>query len=454
MYFNQWTVVGETTHNADVTLVPADSIAGLAIKEPVIIMHPGEPPKVAVPPRPTMRKTQKAYCDAAKLASSLDPKEVLVMAADLPPELLAAALWGVNQGLYQYREYSLKTVGPQVAIKTLQPLAPHLRQLAAIAVGQSQARDWVNLPANLKPPQKLAALMQELSSPRIEWEAYDQDRLHDMGAGGILGVGQGSRRPPVMLVGRYQGAPGDPWLALVGKGIIFDSGGISLKPGEGMGRMKGDMAGAAAVAAAIRVVAELGLQVNVLAVLPLAENLPGGGAYRPGDVLTMLDGTTVEVISTDAEGRLVLGDGIAWAVNQGVAAVVDIATLTGANVVALGGIRSALIGNDPELCELVTASAQAMAEPTWELPHDDDYAEFNKTTAADIKNSGGRPAGTITAGLFVGHFSGSVPWAHLDIAGMAFDASNGVGVGATGFGVATLVDLSRRFGQRSRRDAT
>ena len=291
--------------------------------------------------------------------------------------------------------------------------------------------------------------MQVGSPDRITWQTIDQVELKALGAGGILGVGQGSDRPPCMLVGRYEGRPGAPWIGLVGKGITFDSGGISLKPGEGMGRMKGDMGGAAAVVGAIRAIAEIGLAVNVLAVTPLAENLPGGGAYRPGDVLTMMDGTTVEVISTDAEGRLVLGDGVTWALGQGVSAVVDIATLTGANVVALGGIRSGLLCTDGELRRMVVEATAMMAEPTWELPHDEDYLELIKTPIADIKNSGGRPAGTVTAGLFVGHFAKSTPWAHLDIAGMAFEAGTGIGTGATGFGVATLVEICRRFGERT-----
>ena len=223
-------------------------------------------------------------------------------------------------------------------------------------------------------------------------------------------------------------------------------GGISLKPGEGMGRMKGDMGGAAAVVGAIRAIARQQLPVNVLAVLPLAENLPGGGAYRPGDVLTMMDGTLVEIISTDAEGRLVLADGVSWASNQGAAAIVDIATLTGANVVALGGIRSGLLTNDERLADIVKEAADRASEPTWELPHDEDYIDFIKTSAGDIKNSGGRPAGTITAGLFIRHFARSVPWAHLDIAGLSFAGEGGtIGAGATGYGVATLVEICREF---------
>lgn len=461
MYHNKWTVVDALSMSAsDVWLVPEQSYASLtgntipiSAQEPVLLVDHASRPMVLIPKRSTTRKLQTAFRDAAKLSTSLKPRTVGITIDGLVGSQIPAALWGVGQGLYQYRNLSEDTVGPDVLVSQTQQ-GSELRSFMAVLQAQSLVRDWVNLPSNLKPPQTLATIMREQSSPGIEWQLLDQRMLKDLGAGGILGVGQGSHRPPVMLVGRYQGAPGRPWLALVGKGITFDSGGISLKPGDGMGRMKGDMAGAAAVAAAIRTVAHLEMQVNVMAIAPLAENLPGGGAYRPGDVLTMMDGTTVEVISTDAEGRLVLGDGITYAVRQNVAAVVDIATLTGANVVALGGIRSALLSNNSALRDLVVESSDFMAEPTWELPHDDDYRDFNKTTAATIKNSGGRPAGTITAGLFVGHFAHNTPWAHLDIAGLAFESGAGIGAGVTGFGVATLVELCRRFGDRPLHDAS
>lgn len=455
MYKNAWSVHQNLASLApDVVLVPVmayPSLMGRELatvsKKPWVLLQAESVPAVLVPSATTPRKTQKIFNQAAQLAKDLSAQKIAVVVDTLSAPETAAALWGVGQALYRYQDLATLTTGPEVMVVSSNGDLSRLHELTMVAQNQSLARDLVNLPSNLKPPYKLAEWMQLGSPDSVTWQTIDEAALREIGAGGILGVGQGSHRPPCMLVGRYEGRPGTPWLGLVGKGITFDSGGISLKPGEGMGRMKGDMGGAAAVVGALRTIAELGWSVNVLAVTPLAENLPGGGAYRPGDVLTMMDGTSVEVISTDAEGRLVLGDGVTWALRQGVSAVVDIATLTGANVVALGGIRSGLLCTDESLRRIVVDATNSIAEPAWELPHDEDYFELIKTPMGDIKNSGGRPAGTITAGLFVGHFAKDTPWAHLDIAGMAFDAGTGVGAGATGFGVATLVEICRRFGE-------
>ncbi len=440
MFQSEWTAAEDALAPVQVRLAQEDR----SLDRPWV-ERDGERAWVVVPRRATLRKTQRAFREALKLAVGLKPARIGLDIRELEPALRRAALWGAGQGVYRFRLTDQTVTGPTVAVAPY----PGLDLDLAILQGQSRVRDWINLPSNVKPPERLAELMQADADHRIAWTAYHQKMLEEMGAGGILGVGQGSHRPPVLLVGRYEGKPDSPWIALVGKGITFDSGGISLKPGDGMGRMKGDMGGAAAVAAAFRTAAETGLAVNVMAVLPLAENLPGGGAFRPGDVLTMMDGTLVEVISTDAEGRLVLGDGVTWAIRNGAQAVVDMATLTGANVVALGGIRSALIANHEGLAALVREAADRAAEPTWEMPHDEDYADLNKTTAADIKNSGGRPAGTVTAGLFIGHFAKDVAWAHLDIAGLSFESDgSGIGAGATGYGAATLVEVLKAFGER------
>jgi leucyl aminopeptidase len=402
---------------------------------------------IVTPLGATRRKTQKNFRQAAQLALQVNPEKIGVQMGSLNSDMRRAALWGIGQGLYQFRKVEAAVAGPDVTVVSNETLTAEF----VILQHQDLVRDWVNCPSNLKPPVRLAKMMQERSPDNIEWSVFDQKALVDMGAGGIVGVGQGSHRPPVMLVGKYLGKPGDPWIALVGKGIVFDSGGISIKPGDGMGRMKGDMGGAAAVAAALRAIADLKVPANVMAVLPIAENLPGGGAYRPGDILTMMDGTQVEIVSTDAEGRLVLADGVTWARQNGAAVVVDMATLTGANVVALGGIRSALITNHQPLASLVAGAAERAAEPAWQLPHDEDYADFNKTSAADIKNSGGRPAGTITAGLFIGHFAGDTPWVHLDIAGLSFEAEgSAIGAGATGYGVALLVETVEAWSHSSK----
>lgn len=455
MYKNVWSVHQHLEPlTPDVVLVPATAYTSVmgheparVGKKPLLLQEARVPWTVSVPTATTARKTQKIFREAADLAKDVSAEKIAVVVDTLSTTDVAAALWGVSRSLYRYQDMATLTSGPEVMVVSSTMDRSWLQELTMVAQNQSLARDLVNLPSNLKPPHKLAEWMQMGSPDAITWQTLDQAALQEIGAGGILGVGQGSHRPPCMLVGRYEGRPGAPWLGLVGKGITFDSGGISLKPGEGMGRMKGDMGGAAAVIGALRTVAEIRWPVNVLAVTPLAENLPGGGAYRPGDVLTMMDGTTVEVISTDAEGRLVLGDGVTWALRQGVAAVVDMATLTGANVVALGGIRSGLLCTDDALRRIVVDATNSIAEPAWELPHDEDYFELIKTSMGDIKNSGGRPAGTITAGLFIGHFAKSTPWAHLDIAGLAFEAGAGIGAGATGFGVATLVEICRRFGE-------
>lgn len=456
MSFNQWEQVSARDRvHADVWLVAAEEWARLNPAPPVTL--PNGTPTVVVGTKPgtavvtpigaTRRKTQKSFRDAAKAAAQMKPKLIGVELGSLNADMRRAALWGIGQGLYQFHRSGDESEGPRVAIVS----NDNLQTEFVVLRHQDLVRDWVNCPSNLKPPVRLAKMLQDHSPDNIEWSVFDQKALVDMGAGGIVGVGQGSHRPPVMLVGKYEGKPGDPWLALVGKGIVFDSGGISIKPGDGMGRMKGDMGGAAAVAGALRALADLKVSANVMAVMPLAENLPGGGSYRPGDILTMMDGTEVEIVSTDAEGRLVLADGVTWARRQGAAVVIDMATLTGANVVALGGIRSALVTNHQPLASLVAGAAERAAEPAWQLPHDEDYAEFNKTSAADIKNSGGRPAGTITAGLFIGHFAGQTPWVHLDIAGLSFEAEgSAIGAGATGYGVALLVETVEAWSHSSK----
>ncbi|MDA8194239.1 MAG: leucyl aminopeptidase family protein [Thermaerobacter sp.] len=407
----------------------------------VMVVH-GEDTMVVVNAPPARQLRRKAYVEAARSLLKLGASGLGLWLGGLDSAHWPSVVFGVEHGLYRYREPDPAL--PMVTVVVDPPQRERVELLARIAVAQSWTRDGVNMPPNEKPPERLAARYQAGAPPAVQFRVYSRDDLAAMEAGGILAVGAGSARPPVLLAGRYQGNGSGPWLALVGKGITFDSGGISLKPREGLGRLKGDMAGSAAVMAALRVVAEQGWPLNVMAWAPLAENLPDGQAYRPGDVLTMLDKTRVEVISTDAEGRLVLADAVTMAVREGAAGVVDMATLTGSNVVTLGAIRAALITNDGHLARLVTNAGDSMEEPVWEMPHDVEYAHLNHSRIADLKNSGGRPAGTISAGLFIGHFAGGVPWAHLDIAGLAFDGTD-TGLGATGYGVAMLVELCRQW---------
>jgi leucyl aminopeptidase len=266
-----------------------------------------------------------------------------------------------------------------------------------------------------------------------------------MKAGGILAVGQGSEVPPRLVAVEYRGArKGAPWTALVGKGVTFDTGGISLKKPEGMDRMKYDMAGGAAVLGAVRAAAALSLPVNVAAVVPMVENMPSGTAYRPGDVLRTLAGKTVEVLNTDAEGRLILADALHYArKTYRPAAMVDAATLTGACTVALGTVAMALMGNDPSLVSRLKEASARCGEKAWELPMYDEFRDQIKGDSGDIKNTGGPEAGTITAGWFLREFAGDTPWAHLDIAGVAWREKDRMGYapGPTGAPVRLLVEF-------------
>jgi leucyl aminopeptidase len=262
--------------------------------------------------------------------------------------------------------------------------------------------------------------------------------------GAFLGVTQGSQQPPKFIVLRYNGKSDNGIdIALVGKGITFDSGGISLKPSEGMGDMKGDMAGGASVIATLGAIAELKAKVNIMAIVAATENLPGGTALKPGDVLKSITGKTIEIITTDAEGRLTLADAIGYARKQGAHAIIDIATLTGAIQVALGNICTGVFGNNQDLINKIISAGEQAGEHAWQMPMLEEYKEQNKSDVADIKNSGGRPGGSITAAQFLAEFAGDTPWVHLDIAGTAdTDKERGYLVkGATGVPVRTLLNF-------------
>ncbi len=266
-----------------------------------------------------------------------------------------------------------------------------------------------------------------------------------MGARALLGVARGSHEPPRMIILEYRRARnGTPHLGLVGKGITFDSGGISLKPAENMEAMKGDMAGGAAVLAATCAIARLGLPITVTAVIPATENLPSGTALKPGDILRAMSGKTIEVVNTDAEGRLVLADALTTARRRGATHLVDVATLTGACVVALGAVNSGAFSNHQGLLDLVLAAGKSAGEKIWPLPMDPEYDDLIKSDVAEIKNSGGRKGGAITGAKFLQHFAEDTPWVHLDIAGTS-DADKEKGYqpkGATGVMVRTLVQVA------------
>lgn len=311
--------------------------------------------------------------------------------------------------------------------------------------GVALARDLTNLPGNDLTPERLAYHAEELARELdLEIEVIDEWSAAEQRMGGLLGVGQGSINPPRMIVIHYKGNPDseEAW-GLIGKGITFDTGGISLKRADGMQEMISDMGGAAAVLGAIRVIGELKPAINVIAVIPTAENMPSDRALKPGDVLRMMSGHTVEIVNTDAEGRLVLADGLTTAITRGATRLVDVATLTGAVSVALGTQATGAVTNNDELFKLVQKASERAGERVWQLPSYPEYKKQIKSDAADLKNSGGRYAGTITGGLFIGHFAEDLPWVHLDIGGTAWlESSRGwEPKGATGVMVRTLIEL-------------
>ena len=321
------------------------------------------------------------------------------------------------------------------------------RRGALLAACTNVARELSNEPANLFTPRVFADRALDLASgPRTSVEVLTEEAIASQGMGLVRGVGQGSVEPPRVIVMRYEPAGADgagPVLGLVGKGVTFDTGGISIKPSEGMGLMKHDMSGGAAVVGAMRAIGELAPPVRVIGIVPAVENMPGGRAIRPGDVLTAADGKRVEVLNTDAEGRLILADALVLARRLGATHLVDVATLTGACVVALGHHASGLVGTPAAWVESVRATAAGAGERLWPLPAYDEYAEQLKSETADLANIGGRDAGAITAGMFLKAFAGDLPWAHLDIAGTAWHEENKpyAGKGATGVGVRTLAAL-------------
>ncbi len=312
------------------------------------------------------------------------------------------------------------------------------------------ARDLVNTPARDKGPADLAERLADLAGGHgVSAEIWDEDRLAAERMGGLLGVGAGSHRPPRLLRLSYTPEDAAASVAFVGKGIVFDSGGLSLKPATSMETMKTDMAGAAAVAAAVVAVARLRLPVAVVAYAALAENMPGGGAQRPGDVITCRNGKTIEVLNTDAEGRLVLADALALAAEAEPDLIVDVATLTGACMVALGDRIGGLFASDDEVAARVRAAAEAAGERLWHLPLPADYRSNIDSEIADMKNTGERWGGAINAALLLAEFTDGRPWAHLDIAGpaRASKEQHYVSKGGTGFGVRTLVEVARTMAE-------
>ena len=307
-----------------------------------------------------------------------------------------------------------------------------MQEGAAIAGGMALAKDLGNLPGNVCTPTYLANRAQELAKEAgFSCKVLERKDCEELKMGSFLSVADGSRQPPKFIVMEYNGgAKGDKPVVLVGKGITFDTGGISLKPGEGMDEMKFDMCGAASVLGTFKAIAELKLRLNVVGLVPTTENMPGGAATKPGDIVTTMSGQTVEILNTDAEGRLILNDALTYAERYAPACVVDIATLTGACVIALGHVATGLYSNTDSLARELLHAGDDAHDRAWHMPLWDDYQEQLKSNFADMANIGGRPAGSVTAACFLSRFAKKYEWAHLDIAGTAW--KSGAAKGATG----------------------
>lgn len=418
---------------------------------------------VAMPETPTAEDLRRA---AGRATRSL--KGVRTAAFALHPagvEEVAAIAEGVHLAGYAFTAFKSKPAKDspkKVELRTIQILSAFARQKAAsqavetadvVSAAVNVARDWVNTPPGDLRPASFASLIDEHAGDDVKVTVWDEKRLAKERCGGILGVGRGSEAPPRLVRLTYAPADAVAHVALVGKGITFDSGGLSIKPGASMQTMKCDMAGAAAVAAATVAIARLGLPVAVTTFACLAENMPSGSAIRPGDVLSMRSGATVEVHNTDAEGRLVLADGLALAGEAEPDYVVDVATLTGAAVVALGSHTSGVLGNDDVLVDRVLQASRTAGESMWHLPITEEMQGLVRSSSiADLRQHNPKPAGgTLFAAAFLREFvTEGLPWAHLDIAGPAFNdagASDYTPVGGTGASVRTLVRLVESLAQ-------
>jgi leucyl aminopeptidase len=317
-----------------------------------------------------------------------------------------------------------------------------------IADAQNWARDLINEPSNKLTPKILAEKAEAMAKQAgLAVEILDERKITDLKMGALLSVAQGGPEPPRVMVVTYTPAslkPGAPVIGLIGKAVTFDTGGISIKPAEGMEKMKYDMAGGATMLGVMRALAALKPNVKVICVVPSTENMPGGTAQKPGDIQTAMSGKTIEVLNTDAEGRLILADGIHYAKQLGATHLIDAATLTGAIVVALANVNAGVFGSDQPFTDKFLASSKVAGEKMWQMPIDDDYREFIKGTVADIQNIGsGKGGGAITGAMFIKEFTGDSPWIHLDIAGTAWndDAKPWLAKGPTGVALRTLVHL-------------
>ncbi len=424
-------------------------------------IHPERPARVLVA---GLGKREDLDAERLRVAAALLAKEAGKLSANslawiLPEGEAAEALaegivTGTILGAYSFDRFKSKDPeDPEpAALDSLTLLGPESIATAAEAArvcaeAQNRARDLQSLPSNVATPSYLANRAEEIVAAHdsLSVEIFGREEIAAKEMGGLVAVSQGGAEDPRLIVLRYDGGGSGETLGLIGKGVTFDTGGISLKPSAGMPEMKMDMSGAAAVLESVGAIAELGLKLNLIAVVPSTENMPSGTAIKPGDIITQYSGKTVEVNNTDAEGRLILADALAYAIEQGADRVVDIATLTGAVMIALGSTYAAVISNDDDLAGAIEAVGEETGELVWRLPLHAEYKALMKGTVADLTNAAAkRKAGTLSAAGFLEEFVGDTPWAHLDIAGTAWDVGRAyTGSDASGYGVRLLTGLAR-----------
>jgi leucyl aminopeptidase len=407
-------------------------------------------------------KREELDAELLRVAAALVAKEAaklktaslawLVPKSDKAETLAEGIVTGTILGAYRFDRYKSKDGDGPPPLDSLTLLGPESLSGAAemarvCAEAQNRARDLQSLPSNVATPSYLAARAEEIAAAHdaIGVEVLGRAEIAAKEMGGLVAVSKGTAEEPKLIVLRYEGDGSGETLGLVGKGVTFDTGGISLKTAGGMQEMKMDMSGAAAVLETVGAVAELGLTLSLIAVIPSTENMPSGTAVKPGDIITQYNGKTVEVNNTDAEGRLILADALAYAAEMGADRIVDIATLTGAVMIALGSTYAALISNDEELAGEVEDAGRETGELVWRLPLHPEYKALTKGTVADLTNAAAkRKAGTIYAGSFLEEFVGETPWAHVDIAGTAWDVGRPyTGNDASGYGVRLLTALAK-----------
>lgn len=430
--------------------------AGLAV-ERLIVVGLGELEKLTEQDWLKLGGTIQGTLEKAKVGQATVLADIPGDAA-LDADAVAAIAMGAKLRTYKFDAYKSKkkdddkgpeTLKLEIAVADPKTVKKAWSSAEGVADGVCLARDLVNLPPNDLGPVEFAAKAKALEKLGVEVEILGEKEMKKLKMGALLGVAQGSVRPPRLAIMRWNGGKkGDAPIAFVGKGVVFDTGGISIKPGAGMEEMKGDMGGAAAVTGLMHALAARKAKANVVGVIGLVENMPDGNAYRPGDILTAMSGTTIEILNTDAEGRLVLADAL-WYTQEKCkpAFMIDLATLTGAVIVALGNHHAGLYSNNDDLAENLKKAGETSGEAVWRMPLSPDYDKLIDTPNADVKNTGGRFAGSITAAQFLQRFANDVPWAHLDIAGTAFGPpKNEINQSwSTGYGVRLLDRLVADF---------